>query len=108
MASAIKTDDFGFLQNPDDWNENFALKIAKSFDLSLTDSHWEVIKFIRNHYSKHSKVPELRELLKFFRNNHGQEKSSRKYIYSLFPYGYGQQACKIAGMKQPRKLWLDV
>jgi tRNA 2-thiouridine synthesizing protein E len=32
----------------------------------------------------------------------------RKYIYNLFPYGYGQQACKIAGMREPKKLWLDL
>jgi len=24
----------------------------------------------------------------------------------MFPYGYGQQACKIAGMRVPLKLWL--
>jgi len=35
-------------------------------------------------------------------------KSTRRYIYKLFPYGYGQQACKIAGMRQPKKLWLDM
>ena len=53
-------------------------------------------------------MPELRQLLRFFETNYGKEKSSRKYIYKLFPYGYGQQACKIAGMRQPKKLWLDV
>ena len=70
---------------------------------------WEnEIKYIRNHYTKHNRVPELRELLRLFETNYGKEKSSRKYIYKLFPYGYGQQACKIAGMRQPKKLWLDV
>ena len=43
-----------------------------------------------------------------FKNKYGVEKSSRKYVYDLFPYGYGQQACKIAGMRQPKKLWLDM
>jgi tRNA 2-thiouridine synthesizing protein E len=36
------------------------------------------------------------------------EKATRKYVYQLFPYGYGQQACKIAGMRKPLKLMLDV
>jgi len=26
----------------------------------------------------------------------------------MFPYGYGQQACKIAGMRVPLKLLLDL
>ncbi len=26
----------------------------------------------------------------------------------LFPYGYGQQACKIAGMRKPLKLMRDI
>ena len=38
----------------------------------------------------------------------GKEKAARKFLYQLFPYGYGQQACKIAGMRKPRKLMLVV
>ncbi|MEC7832870.1 MAG: TusE/DsrC/DsvC family sulfur relay protein [Pseudomonadota bacterium] len=101
-------DDSGFLEDPDNWDEKFASQTAELFDLYLTKEHWEVIKFIRNYYTKHNKVPELRELLKSFEVNFGKEKSSRKYIYNLFPYGYGQQACRIAGMRQPKKLWLDL
>ena len=29
-------------------------------------------------------------------------------MYALFPRGYGQQACKIEGMRKPLKLMLDV
>lgn len=29
-------------------------------------------------------------------------------LYALFPHGYGQQACRIAGMRKPLKLMLDV
>ena len=39
---------------------------------------------------------------------HGKEKATRKYVYNMFPYGYGQQACKIAGMRVPLKLLLDL
>jgi tRNA 2-thiouridine synthesizing protein E len=67
-----------------------------------------VIKYIRSYFDIHQKVPELRELLKNFKQKHGENKSTRKYIYMLFPYGYGQQACKISGMRQPKKLWLDL
>jgi len=47
-------------------------------------------------------------VLKSVRLKNTEFKIDRKYIYNLFPYGYGQQACKIAGMREPKKLWLDL
>jgi tRNA 2-thiouridine synthesizing protein E len=54
------------------------------------------------------RVPELRHILKSMKILMGEKKATRKFVYSLFPYGYGQQGCLIAGMRQPRKLWLDL
>ncbi|MGD8875996.1 MAG: TusE/DsrC/DsvC family sulfur relay protein, partial [Gammaproteobacteria bacterium] len=53
-------------------------------------------------------VPEARTLLKHLQTEWGKDKATRRYLYQLFPRGYGQQACKIAGMRKPRKLMLDV
>ncbi len=47
-------------------------------------------------------------MLKHMEQIWGSEKASRRYLYELFPRGYGQQACKIAGMRKARKLMLDV
>lgn len=47
-------------------------------------------------------------MLKHMEQIGGSEKASRRYLYELFPRGYGQLACKIAGMRKPRKLMLDV
>jgi tRNA 2-thiouridine synthesizing protein E len=40
--------------------------------------------------------------------NTARKPQTRNYVYKLFPYGYGQQACKIAGMRKPLKLLLDL
>ncbi len=106
--SNLEKDSDGFLLDPSDWNTLLAETIAEEFNIPLEKEHWVVIEFIRYHFDKHQKVPELRELLKSFKKEYGENKSTRKYIYKLFPYGYGQQACKIAGMRQPKKLWLDM
>jgi tRNA 2-thiouridine synthesizing protein E len=53
-------------------------------------------------------LPEARHLLKAMRDRLGAQKASRRYVHSLFPYGYGPQLCKIAGMTMPRKVMLDV
>ena len=74
----------------------------------MSDEHWEVVNYIRHQFETNCSVPELRFFLKYLRNNYGHEKATRRYVYDLFPYGYGQQACKIAGMRKPRKLMLDV
>ena len=104
----IDKDSDGFLLDPSDWDHEIATMLAKEFNVVLTDEHWDVIKYIRSYFDTHQKVPELRELLKNFKQKYGENKSTRKYIYTLFPYGYGQQACKISGMRQPKKLWLDL
>lgn len=105
---SVEKDDDGFLLDPDDWNEDVAIEIARSENLNLTEEHWRLIHLIRDYYFEYSTVPELRKILKYLKSELGQEKSTRKYVYQLFPYGYGQQGCKIAGMRQPKKLWLDL
>jgi sulfur relay (sulfurtransferase) DsrC/TusE family protein len=39
-------DELGYLINPSDWDENFAIGIAKEMDISLTEEHCKVINFI--------------------------------------------------------------
>jgi len=103
-----ETDEDGFLLDPDDWDENVANQIAELEDVSLTHEHWNIIRIIRTYYYEYGSVPELRKILKQLKAELGSEKSTRKYVYKLFPYGYGQHGCKIAGTRQPRKFWLDL
>ncbi len=104
----IQTDEDGFLLDPEDWDENFALSTAKKSELELSEDHWRLIHMIRQLYSDSGVVPELRTILKSLRVAIGKDNATRKYVYTLFPYGYGQQGCKIAGMRKPLKLWLDL
>jgi len=104
----IQTDDDGFLLDPDDWTEEIAKSISDKENLELTEDHWLLIHMIRDLYHEHHAVPEMRTIMKQLKNDLGPEKATRKFVYTLFPYGYGQQGCKIAGMRQPKKLWLDL
>jgi TusE/DsrC/DsvC family sulfur relay protein len=106
--AVVKTDNEGFMLHPEEWNEDIALSIAEDLGLEMNDQRWEIVHIIREHYELCQAVPEARTLLKKLRERHGVETATRKYIYELFPYGYGQQACKIAGMRKPLKLMLDV
>lgn len=107
-GNEIATDNEGYLLDPTDWSEEVALEIARGEELELDDMRWFIVRYVREYFEERHSVPEARHLLKALREAHGPEKATRRFVYSLFPYGYGQQACKIAGMRKPLKLMLDV
>lgn len=98
----------GYLTNPDDWDSDVAQALADSISCSMDADRWEVVQLVREHYEERQSVPEARTILKSLKERHGKEKATRKYLYSLFPHGYAQQACKVAGMRIPLKLMLDL
>jgi len=104
----VDTDNEGFLTEPTDWDLAVAEVIAKQENIEMTEDHWQVVKIVREHYEYSQCVPEARILLKSLAEKIGKNAATRKYLYNLFPYGYGQQACKIAGTRKPLKLMLDV
>ena len=67
-----------------------------------------VVHYVREHLKERQSVSEARHLLKAMKDKLGKDKATRRYLYQLFPYGYGQQACKIAGERKPLKLMSDV
>jgi tRNA 2-thiouridine synthesizing protein E len=98
----------GYLLDPSDWNHEVACFLAGQEELELEDHRWLVVNFVRDFYEFRQSVPEARFALKAMKESLGKEMATRKYLYQLFPYGYGQQACKIAGMRMPKKLLLDL
>ena len=92
-------DDEGYLIDPADWSETVALELARREGITITESHWQVIRFMREYYEQHHIAPDARFVLKFLAQTRGAE---RNELFRLFPYGYVKQACKIAGMRKPR------
>jgi len=89
----------GYLIDPQDWTEEFARAVAKQEGISLADEHWQVIAFMRQMYVEKLVAPDVRHVIKHLSSSAG---AGRNRIFELFPYGYAKQACKMAGMKQPR------
>lgn len=94
----IETGDEGYLLDPTAWTEAVAEHFAKAEDLALTDEHWAVIRFVRRWFDEHGVAPSGRDVTAFMKT----QGASRNRLFELFPYGYVQQTCKIAGMKKPR------
>jgi len=104
----IAVDMHGFLIDPRDWNQQVAKKQAELSEVEMSDEHWLVVNYIREQYEYSQCVPEARHILKYMKEKLGKDRSTRKYLYSLFPYGYAIQACRIAGTRVPLKTMLDL
>ena len=98
----IQTDTEGYLVDPIDWDEEVAEVLARQENLTLTDEHWAVIKFMREYYDEHQIAADARFVIRFLADTRGKGSEARAALFKLFPYGYVKQACKIAGMRRPR------
>jgi len=83
----------GFLNSPDQWDENFAEGMAKKLgiDGELTQEHWEFISYLRKKFVVEKVVPVV---VIACADNQLRLNEFRK----LFPTGYHRGACKIAGI----------
>jgi len=97
----VDVDEEGYLTNLADWNRDVAEYLAKEEKVDMTDSHWEVIDFLREYYDEYQIAPAIRVLTKAIGKKLGPEKGNNKYLYELFPYGPAKQACKIGGLPKP-------
>ena len=104
----IETDQLGYLLDPMDWTPEIAETIAALENIALGEEHWIVIRLVREHFEQRHTLPEARTLLKRMREAMDEDRATGKYLHQLFPYGYGRQVCKIAGMRMPLKVMLDV
>ena len=100
-GKSFEVDEEGYLTNLADWNQDIAGYLAQEEKVELTDSHWEVINFLREYYEEYQIAPAVRVLTKAIAKKLGADKGNNKYLYELFPYGPAKQACKIAGLPKP-------
>jgi tRNA 2-thiouridine synthesizing protein E len=98
-GDALPTGEEGYLVDPAAWNDSVAVELARREGIVLGDSHWAVIRFMRDYYEQRHIAPDARFVLKFLAQTRGAD---RNELFRLFPYGYVKQACKIAGMRKPR------
>ena len=100
-GKVLETDEEGYLINLSDWTEDAAKALAVNEGIDMSENHWEVVHFLRDYYSEYQVAPAVRVLTKAIGKKLGPEKGNSKYLYELFPYGPGKQACKIAGLPKP-------
>ncbi len=99
--AAIETDNDGYLQYFNDWNEAIAEAIAEAEKIELNAAHWEIIHLLRDFYRQFEQSPAMRPLVKFVNQQLGAEKGNSIYLLKLFPGSPAKIASKIAGLPRP-------
>jgi len=95
----VLTDGEGYLVNPSDWSEGFVRSLAAAEGLTLTAEHWEVVRFLREHYARYGTQAPVRDMIRHFRKLWGEERGSSRYLHRLFPRGGPQkQGNRLAGL----------
>jgi len=89
----VDINDEGYFTNPVQWTKEIAMEIGKEEGIQLTDKHLEVLKFIRDRFSK-GEMLTIRSV-----GNSGI--TDIKGFYGLFPGAPMKKAAKIAGIPKP-------
>jgi len=96
---AVPTDSEGYLENLDDWSEDFAEALARQEGLVLTPAHWEVIHFLRAWFHEHGVQAQVRVMVRHFTEAWNAERGSNHHLHDLFPVGGPQkQGNRLAGL----------
>ena len=93
----------GYLIDPGQWDESVAGLLAADEGIELDSDYWSILRFMRDYWSIQRVAPDVRHVVEFLVKEQGfGKKAAKQHLFSLFPYGYVKQACKIAGMQRPR------
>jgi tRNA 2-thiouridine synthesizing protein E len=86
----------GFLIEPSEWDEDYAMHRAHDMKLpeGLTDGHWKVIRFLRERFGQTAAVPTVYEACEALALELDQ-------LERLFPDGYHRGAVKLSGLRVP-------
>jgi tRNA 2-thiouridine synthesizing protein E len=93
LGSKYKMTSTGFLENFEDWDEDFAHFVINEWGLSsgLTEKHRRIIAYLRKSYKKNKNIPTVFDACE---NN----QVSLSELRELFPEGYRRGACRVAGL----------
>jgi tRNA 2-thiouridine synthesizing protein E len=84
----------GFLTVPEEWNEELGAALAAQIGITLTEEHWEVLRFLRADFAETGETATLRRV------------STRsgvpvKELFALFPQKPAKKMAYVAGLPKP-------
>ena len=90
----IQVNDEGFMTHPTEWNEPLATALAAQIGLTLTEDHWQAIRFLRQDYEQQGETATLRRISVV-------GGIPTKKLFQLFPQKPAKKLAYVAGLPKP-------
>ena len=94
-ATTVHVDAEGFLTEYEEWDERLVADLALQIGITLTDAHWQVIRFLRQDYADEGETATLRRVSIM-------TGVPVKVLFTLFPTKPAKKMAYIAGLPKPR------
>lgn len=91
----IHVNDEGFLTDRTEWDDALATVLAAQIGITLTDEHWNAIRFLRKDFEEKGETATLRRI-----SNVGG--IGVKQLFALFPQKPAKKMAYIAGLPKPQ------
>lgn len=101
MSTSPDCNNEGFLLHAADWNREVAVILAEREGITLGVAHWEILELLRDYYARYDSSPAMRALVKYTRQQLGDDKGNSIYLLTLFPGSPAKIGSKIAGLPKP-------
>ena len=86
-------DEDGFLKDPFTWDEDLAVQLAMTDGLDeLTEYHWQLIGYLREHYLAHQTLPPMSYMEWLF----GMQRDQGRQLFTGM-----REAWRVAGLPNP-------
>ena len=95
----LEVDDEKFLLEPV-FDDDIVPVIAEAENISLTDDHWLIVRYLRDKFREDGHTPNFRNMVKELEENH-PDQDWKKHLYTLFPNQPARQAARVAGLTKP-------
>ncbi len=98
QGKQLVRDYYGNVVELEEWSHEAAARVAEAEGLRLTDAHFQVLDFLREHAIHHGGLgQEAHRVLRVLEDRFAAQGGGR-WLYTLFPGGPVRQGMRIAGL----------
>lgn len=90
----IHVNEEGFLTDPNEWDDDLGLVLAAQVGITLTEDHWQAIRFLRKDFEEQGETATLRRV-----SSVGG--IPIKALFALFPQKPAKKMAYVAGLPKP-------
>jgi tRNA 2-thiouridine synthesizing protein E len=91
----VDVNEEGFLTDPQQWDESLGTELARLIGITMTEEHWEPIRFLRKDFEEQGETATLRRVST-------QAGIPVKQLFTLFPGKPAKKMAYVAGLPKPK------